>query len=197
MRGITPSELLHPACISVDVSDVPMDVHLRLETMEERELVGKARDGDRDAFGQLFCAHHGAIFRLARASLGDGAEDIASETFVRAWAALPRYRDTGAPFVAWLYGIARHIVVDELRRRARVQPHEDIDTGTFEHPSDDRLTLAAALGDLPDEQRQILELKFFLGLTNAEVGAALGTTPGAINTKQWRALQALREGMTR
>jgi RNA polymerase sigma-70 factor (ECF subfamily) len=174
-----------------------MDVHLRLETMEERELVGMARDGDRDAFGQLFLAHHGAIFRLARASLGDGADDIASETFVRAWNALPRYRDTGAPFVAWLYGITRHIVVDELRRRARFQSQAEIDTGTFEHPSDDGLALAAALGELPDEQRQILELKFFLGLTNAEVGVALGKTPGAINTKQWRALQALRERMSR
>jgi len=165
--------------------------------MEERELVRMARGGDREAFGHLFVAHHGAIFRLARASLGEGAEDIASETFVRAWVALPRYRDTGAPFVAWLYGIARHVVVDELRRRARVQPHEDIESGTFEHPSDDGLALAAALGDLPDEQRQILELKFFIGLTNAEVGAALGKTPGAINTQQWRALQALRERMSR
>jgi RNA polymerase sigma-70 factor (ECF subfamily) len=174
-----------------------MDVHLRLETMEERELVGMARDGDRDAFGQLFLAHHGAIFRLARASLGDGAEDVASETFARAWSAFPRYRDTGAPFVAWLYGIARHIVVDEVRRRARVQPHAEIDTGTFEHPSDDRIAFSAALNDLPDEQRQILELKFFIGLTNAEVGAVLGKTPGAINTQQWRALQALKERVSR
>jgi len=174
-----------------------MDVHARTETMEERELVGMARQGDQDAFGKLFLAHYGAIFRLARASLGEGAEDIASETFVRAWVALPRYRDTGAPFVSWLYGIARHIVVDEVRRRVRVQPHEDIVTGTFEHPSEDRLTLAAALDDLPDEQRQILELKFFLGLTNDEVGAALGKTPGAVNTQQWRALQALRKVMSR
>ncbi|MBA3737232.1 MAG: sigma-70 family RNA polymerase sigma factor [Actinobacteria bacterium] len=174
-----------------------MDVYIRSETMEERELVGMAREGDRDAFGQLFRAHHGAIFRLARATLGDGAEDVTSETFLRAWTALPDYRDTGAPFVAWLYGIARHIVVDELRRRSRTEPRAEIDAGQVEQPHDDRLTLASALDDLPDEQRQILELKFFLGLTNDEVGAALGKTPGAVNTQQWRALQALRKMMPR
>jgi RNA polymerase sigma-70 factor (ECF subfamily) len=170
-----------------------MDVHFRTETMEERELVGMAREGDRDAFGQLFLAHHGAIYRLARATCGDGAEDIASETFVRAWTALPRYQDTGAPFVAWLYGIARHLVVDEIRRRSRTEPQANVDNGHIEHAHDDRLALVAALDGLPDEQRQILELKFFIGLTNDEVGAALRKTPGAINTRQWRALQALRK----
>lgn len=174
-----------------------MDVHFRSETLEERELVGMAWEGDRDAFGKLFLAHHGAIFRLARATLGDGAEDVASETFVRAWTALPKYRDTGAPFVAWLYGIARHVVVDELRRRSRTEPQADVDMGEVEDTHDDRLIIGMALGGLPDEQRQILELKFFLGLTNDEVGAALGKTPGAVNAQQWRALQALRKMMSR
>jgi RNA polymerase sigma-70 factor, ECF subfamily len=174
-----------------------MDDHVRTETMEERELVGMARQGDRDAFGQLFLAHYGAIFRLVRATLGDGAEDVASETFMRAWTALPKYTDTGAPFVTWLYGIARHVVVDELRRRSRSESRAEVDMGRVEHSHDDRLTLAAALEDLPDEQRQILELKFFLGLRNDEVGAALGKSPGAVNTQQWRALQALRKVISR
>jgi RNA polymerase sigma-70 factor, ECF subfamily len=176
---------------------MPMDVHISKETMEERELVGMARKGDQDAFGKLFLAHHGAIFRLARATLGDGAEDVASETFVRAWTALPKYQETGAPFVTWLYGIARHVVIDELRRRSRSEPQADIDMGRVEHSHDDRLTLAAALDGLSDEQRQVLELKFFVGLTNDEVGAALGKTPGAVNAQQWRALQALRKMISR
>jgi RNA polymerase sigma-70 factor (ECF subfamily) len=188
---------LHRTCIPVDGLDIPMDVHDRLETMEERELVRMAREGDRDAFGELFRAHHGAIFRMARVTLGDGAEDVASETFVRAWTALPKYRDTGAPFVSWLYGIARHVVVDELRRQGRSEPHAEVDPGPVEHGHDDRLALAAALNALPDEQRQVLELKFLLGLTNDEVGAALGKAPGAVNAQQWRALQALRKVMTR
>ena len=189
-------ERLHRACISVDVPDIPMDVHISKETMEERELVGMARKGDQDAFGKLFLAHHGAIFRLARATLGDGADDVASETFVRAWTALPKYQDTGAPFVAWLYGIARHVVVDELRRRSRSEPQADIAMGRVEDSHDDRLMLTTALDGLSDEQRQVLELKFFVGLTNDEVAAALGKTPGAVNAQQWRALQALRKMIT-
>ena len=91
-----------------------MDVHISKETMEERELVGMARKGDQDAFGKLFLAHHGAIFRLARATLGDGAEDVASETFVRAWTALPKYQGD--------WGTLRHMALRDRtpcrRRRA-------------------------------------------------------------------------------
>lgn len=57
---------------------------------------------------------------------------------------------------------------------------------------EDRLALAAALRRLSDRQRQVVELKFLLGLSNEEVGRALGRSPGAVNAMQWRALEALR-----
>jgi RNA polymerase sigma-70 factor (ECF subfamily) len=178
-----------------DDTDMQWDEERRSETMGERELVALARDGDRDAFGHLFRTHYPAIYRMARAGLGDGADDAAAETFLRAWTALPRYRDTGAPFAAWLAGIARHVIVDEFRRRTRSKPRDHVDPGSFEHHHEDRMALAAALEKLPDEQRQILELKFFLGLTNDEIAMALGKGAGAVNTQQWRALQALRKVM--
>jgi RNA polymerase sigma-70 factor (ECF subfamily) len=180
-----------------DDTDMQWDEERRSDAMGERELVGLAREGDREAFGQLFRTHYPAIFRMARAGLGDGADDVASETFLRAWGALPRYRETGAPFAAWLHGIARHVIVDELRRRSRSEPRDHVDPGAFEPQHEERLALWAALETLPDEQRQVLELKFFLGLTNDEVGAALGKGAGAVNTQQWRALQALRKVIER
>ena len=88
-------------------------------------LVERAQRNDCDAFGDLYRLYHGAVFRLARFHLGPGAEDVAAETFLRAWEALPRYRNTGAPFVAWLYGIARHVVADELASRRRVEPRAE------------------------------------------------------------------------
>jgi len=106
---------------------------------------------------------------------------------------LPGYKDTGAPFLAWLYGIARHVMADEFRRRARVEPRADLPDGRVEWKVDDELTLAAAIRGLPDEQRQVIELKFLMGATNAEVAAALGKSEGAVNAKQWRALGALRK----
>ena len=180
-----------------DDIDVQLDEERRSDAVGERELVGQAREGDRDAFGQLFRTYYPAIYRMARAGLGDGADDVASETFLRAWGALPRYRETGAPFAAWLHGIARHVIVDELRRRSRSEPRDHVDPGAFEHHHEDRLALWAALETLPQEQRQVLELKFFLGLTNDEVGAALGKGAGAVNTQRWRALQALRKVIER
>jgi RNA polymerase sigma-70 factor (ECF subfamily) len=158
------------------------------------ELVERARDGDRDAFGELFRAHHAAVFRLARARLPHAlAEDAAAETFTRAWVALPRYKRTGAPFASWLYGIARNVVADVVRRSYRTEAREDLD-GDAVDPwggRDDRLALAEAIAALPKEQRQVIELKYLMGLTNDEVGTALGKKPGAINAQQWRALRAL------
>jgi RNA polymerase sigma-70 factor (ECF subfamily) len=161
-------------------------------------LVERAQQNDCDAFGDLYRLYHGAVFRLARFHLSAGAEDIAAETFLRAWEALPRYRNTGAPFVAWLYGIARHVVSDELAARRRVEPRaEPPDDSTSPGPDErlgqeDRLALAMAIARLPQAQRRVVELKFLIGLSNAEVAKAFGKTIGAINAMQWRALRTLR-----
>lgn len=161
---------------------------------DDSSLVDLACGGDRDAFGELFRRHYAAIFRVARSRLPDtAAEDAAAETFARAWKALPRYRRTGAPFVSWLYAIARHVAADMAKAAQRAQPEADVDRGSVDpwSGSDDRLRLRAALDALPEEQRQVIELKFLVGLTNDEVAAALGKKPGAVNAQQWRALRAL------
>jgi RNA polymerase sigma-70 factor (ECF subfamily) len=158
----------------------------------DRELARRAKEGDRGAFEQLYRIHHAAIYRLARFHLGIDADDAAAETFVRAWAALPRYEDRGVPFVGWLYGIARHVVADEFRRRGRIEPRSEVPDRVVElGGTDDRLDLHAAIDRLPEEQRVVIELKFLAGLRNPEIAALLETTTGAVNAKQWRALSAL------
>jgi len=185
------------ANISAPNSDIQAGTYGEEEPLDRvPQLVEKARRGDRDAFGELYRLHHARIFRMARlhlGDLGDGAEDAVAETFLRAWAALPRYRDTGAPFVAWLFGIARHVVLDEVARGRRVMPREELPERTRGWTVDDRLTLAAAMERLPDEQRRVVELKYLAGMRNAEVASALGKSKGAINAMQWRALGTLRE----
>jgi RNA polymerase sigma-70 factor (ECF subfamily) len=179
------------ANISTSVSDgkdVARDADVRAL---DRELAKRAGRGDRGAFEQLYRMHHAAVFRLARFHLGADAEDAAAETFVRAWAALARYEDTGAPFVAWLYGIARHVVADEFRRRGRTEPRSEVPDSVIDFQADDRLDLHAAIGRLPEEQRTVIELKFLAGLKNPEIANLLGTTTGAVNAKQWRALHTL------
>lgn len=159
-------------------------------------LVAEAKRGDTDAFGQLYRLHHASVTRMARFHLGStDAEDAVAEVFLRAWKALPRYQNTGAPFAAWLHGIARHVVVDEIRRRSRTEPHAEVPDAGVEHREDERLDLAAAIEQLPQEQRQVIELKFLVGLKNPEVAEAMGSTPGAVNARQWRALESLRAAL--
>jgi RNA polymerase sigma-70 factor, ECF subfamily len=158
-------------------------------------LVERARQSDKDAFGQLYRLFHRSVFRLARFHLDGAAEDVVAETFLRAWTALPRYRNTRAPFVAWLYGIARHVVADERAAQRRVEPRAEVPDRPTDPDQDDRLALAMAIERLPRVHRRVIELKFLIGLTNAEVAAALGKSVGAVNTQQWRALRTLRAMM--
>jgi len=160
---------------------------------QERALVRRAQDGDRDAFGELYRAHLGAVARLVRFRLGREDEDAVSEVFLRAWRGLSSYRDTGVPFAAWLYGIARHVAVDVLRKHGREEPRDELPDGAVDPMIAEVLTLRGAIDDLPTEQRQVIELKYLVGMTNDEVAAAMATTPGAVNAKQWRALKALAE----
>lgn len=177
------------AYISAPRRDGKVDVE---EAAAVRRLVRAASAGDRDAFGELYRMHHAAIHRMARFRLGETAEEAVSETFLRAWSGLPRYRDTGAPFAAWLYGIARHVIADEFRRRARSEPRAEVPDRVVDERPEDRLALQAAMEGLPDEQRQVIELKYLVGLTNAEVGSALGKSTGAVNALQWRALKTMK-----
>jgi RNA polymerase sigma-70 factor (ECF subfamily) len=156
-------------------------------------LVERAKDGDKDAFGQIFRLHRDAILRFARFRLGAEADDVVSEVFTRAWVTLNRYEYTGLPFVAWLYGIARHVVADELGRRSRTQSRADLPESFSRWAEDDRIELFEAIEKLPTEQRQVIEMKYFMGMRNPEVADVLNTTVNAVNGRQWRALAALRD----
>jgi RNA polymerase sigma-70 factor (ECF subfamily) len=157
-----------------------------------RRLVERARDGDKDAFGQVFRLHHDAIFRYARLHIGAEAEDVVAEVFTRAWVQLPGYRCTGVPFVAWLYGIARYVVARQRRRQARMEYRPTLPETLAKWAEDDRLELSVAIGTLPDEQRRVIEMRFLMGMRNPEVAEALDTTTNAVNATQWRALAAIR-----
>jgi RNA polymerase sigma-70 factor (ECF subfamily) len=159
----------------------------------ERALVARAKDGEQDAFGTLYRQHVAAVSRVVRFRLGREDEDAVSEVFLRAWRGLSTYRDTGAPFAAWLYGIARHVAVDVLRASARTEPRAELPDVEVDPMTVELLTLHDAIEQLPTEQRQVIELKYLVGMSNAEVAAAMDTSTGAINARQWRALKSLAD----
>jgi RNA polymerase sigma-70 factor (ECF subfamily) len=159
-------------------------------------LVALAQQNDRDAFGQLYHLYYRPVYSLARFYLPQQAEDIVAETFVRAWGAIARYRDTGRPFVAWLYGIARHVVADELKARRRVEPRDELPDSPRESDQDDRIMLAIGLARLPPGQRRVIELRYLLGLSHQEIAVLLRKSVGAVKALRWRALQNLSTILT-
>lgn len=176
----------------------------RPETDDElREMVERARGGDAEAFGCIYDRFADDVFRFASFRLGNthDAEDVTEQTFMRAFQAIGRYRVRDVPFAAWLFRIARNLVTDHYRRRGRTAIVDIEEVGhvlTVERSTHDevavRLDASAlhhAIGELTDAQRNVVLMKFFGGLSNAEVAAALGKNEGSVKSLQHRALATL------
>jgi len=165
----------------------------------DADLVRRAQEGDRSAFAELYTRHAAAITRLAHARTGSAdVDDAVAETFARAWKSIRRYKFTGSPFVAWLYGIGRNVINDGHRKAWRMKLNDEVDLSTLADTDSgvekaaELIDLGAAIGQLNRRQRNVIELKYIAGLNNDEVGSALGMAPGAVNTLQWRALRKLQ-----
>lgn len=174
----------------------------------DRTVVGSAAAGDRQAVGEVLGYVRPLVLRYCRARLGridrgaGSADDVAQEICVAVLGALPGYRDTGQPFMAFVYGIAAHKVSDAFRRvaRSRVEFVPDFEEELSEQPGPEehaeRNELAARmvrlLQRLPDQKREILVLRVVLGLSAQQTAEIVGCTPGAVRVIQHRALTALR-----
>lgn len=170
----------------------------------ERSLVDRARAMEPAAWDDLYTAHHHAIYRYAFFRLGDAgnAEDLAHEVFLEALRGIKKYEYRGVSFRAWLYRIAHNISVDYYRRRNTRPPHvglPEVDGARGRHDGDfadgllDRDEVMQAVAQLTGEQQQVVILRFFEGLSLAEVASATGRPAGAVKSMQHRALDRLRQ----
>ncbi len=169
---------------------------------EEAELARRAVAGDRRAFAALYDRHLDAVYRYAfyRLRTDAEAEDVTSEVFHRALVAMPRY-EPRRPFLAFLYGIARHVVADRLRA---VKPEASFEDAT-RHPSDtpgpeetavrqdDARRLRRAIGRLTPLQQEVVILRFLDERSSKEVASFTGKPESTIRGIQMRALTALRD----
>ncbi len=171
---------------------------------EEAGLVKQARAGDGDAFGSLYLLHLDAIFRYIYFRIGDQreAEDLTEQVFLKAWEALPGYKDFGYPFASWLYRIAHNLVIDYIRRVKPVssvsienQDGNDCGSAVIQQILETEETglLAAAIIRLPEEQQQVIILRFIEGMSHAGVARILNKSEGACRMIQNRALIALSQ----
>ncbi|HEY6797059.1 MAG TPA: RNA polymerase sigma factor ShbA [Kineosporiaceae bacterium] len=172
-----------------------------------QELVARAASGDPRATEDLLCSVHHLVHRYCRARLArfSGAEhavdDVAQEVCIAVLSALPRYRDEGRPFEAFVYRIAANKVADVQRWSYRTATPQ-ADVPDVIDLSDGPETLAIRASDarrarlllerLPEAMRELVVLRVAVGLSAEETGRALGMSPGAVRVAQHRAVQRLR-----
>lgn len=174
---------------------------------DENLIIAKAQDGDRSALNALVVNHWSYIYRLALAKTGnpDDAQEIAQDTFLKALAALPRYKETNAAFKTYLSRIAINLITDYYRRRGRTPQIVDIsdynepiiDTSTRPEEAvvsaERRQEVTKLLALLPDEQRKVIELRIIQGLAVADTAQIMGKSSAAIKMMQQRALKKLKD----
>jgi RNA polymerase sigma-70 factor (ECF subfamily) len=173
---------------------------------KDHELIKRAQAGDTHAFGELYECHAPAIFRYLYAHLDSqmDAEDLTGEVFLKAWQSLPKYTQRGAPFLAFLFRIARNALVDHYRQAHRQESKspEELDgykDGSKLEPIDqignrmEHQHILKVLGNLRPDYQSVLTLRFISELSPEETAQIMQRSVGAIRVLQHRALFALRQ----
>lgn len=179
----------------------------RLKKLDDSALVDLAKAADKDAFGELYERYVEKIYNYVYYRTGNhhDAEDLTARVFFRAMSHIETYTDRGVPFQAWLYRIAHNLVANSHRDRGRrkVIPLDEFIASSLKSEAPDRIAeekeerdaLLGAIRRLPEERQQLLLLKFVEHLSNAEIGAIMNRTEGAIKSLYHRTLLALRDDL--
>ena len=175
--------------------------------MTEQELTVLARKGDQEAFAQLVRDNERRVYTLALRMCGsaEDALDLAQETFLRAWSALPNFRG-GSSFSTWLYRLAYNTTIDflrknSLRRDVSVPLGEEIpdvpdhaaDPQQILEQNERRRALEQGLARLPEYYRSVLVLREVSGLSYQEIAGALKLDLGTVKSRIARARGELRK----
>jgi RNA polymerase sigma-70 factor (ECF subfamily) len=167
---------------------------------------------DRHAFEEIYDRYGDLVYSTALRVLRDPhlAEDISQEVFVRLWRKPESYVAERGRFLTWLISVTRNRAVDEVRARGRRQRHEtaspeeqvrELPAGAANDPAlkaqlaEQRRVVRAALAELPPEQREVIELAYFGGLTQQEIADRLAQPLGTVKTRIRLGMQKLRASL--
>jgi RNA polymerase sigma-70 factor (ECF subfamily) len=176
----------------------------------DEELVAAVASGDSSALEALYDRYARIVFALALRMLShaDVAEDVVQETFWRVWRRATTFQSSSGAFSPWLFGIARNLCIDELRRR-QVRPAansnandelllqsiadnaQDVEDMTWQFER--RRMIIEALNELPADQREVIEMAYFSGLSQREIAEKLNNPLGTVKTRVRLGLQKLRQ----
>lgn len=163
----------------------------------DRELLQRFRAGDEAAVKAVYEKFRGPVFAIAISILRDRglAADATQQTFIKAWKAASTY-DPDRSIKPWIYAIARRTAIDIYRKRSRVVVKDDVDTVIPPRGLEtawEVFEVRAAVDELPDEERQVIKMSHFDGLTHQEIADAVGIPLGTVKSRSYRAHQRLME----
>jgi len=174
-------------------------------------LVRRVCGGDVRAFEALYDRYCRLVYSIALRALSDpnSAEDVVQEAFFRLWERARQFDGSRGPFVAWLIGVARNRAIDERRRQSRrlrveapgiveqdlLADTEGTDPCLAGVVTEQREAVRGALATLPVEQRFVLELAYFQGLTQQEIANALGHPLGTVKTRIRLGMRKVRSAL--
>jgi RNA polymerase sigma factor (sigma-70 family) len=187
------------------------DTPVREDDLEDIELQRRLAQGDRDAFDALYRRYAGTAYGLAYRLVGAQllAQDVVHDAFLALWRAPEAYDPARGPFRTFFLSLVHHRAVDTIRReerlRARTDKAANLEPSVVEDVADAvaeesflgvrRKEVREALVDLPPEQRQVLEMAYFGGMTQVQIADELMIPLGTVKTRTLAALRKLRKAL--
>ncbi|MGH2589619.1 MAG: sigma-70 family RNA polymerase sigma factor [Actinomycetota bacterium] len=180
-----------------------------LQRLADEDLMPLVARNDPAAFEVFYDRHGGAAYSLAHRIVGDpaAAEDVTQEAFLSIWRSKARYDQTRGSVRAWTLGIVRNRAIDAIRREGGRAPKLDLDDEAVleRRPAPERTEAEAlrretarqvrgALGTLPSEQSQVIELAYFGGFTQSEIAKMLEMPLGTVKGRMRLGLEKIRAG---
>jgi RNA polymerase sigma-70 factor, ECF subfamily len=172
---------------------------MRAEFLTDEPPLEPVRRGvvgpDLDGFADVFERHYADVVRYATVMTGDrdDGEDVAAETFARAWRASVAGAHPEGPVLAWLFVIARNIATDRWRRLRRIASRQAATTARDSQTEvDTRLWLDALAKSLPLRQREVVALRYHVDLSDADIARLMGLSESGVRSLLSRAIATLR-----
>lgn len=163
----------------------------------DQEVLERFRIGDEAAVKAVYDRYGGPVFAVSMSILGEHglAADATQQTFIKAWRAATSY-DPERSFGPWIYAIARRTAIDMYRKQARIVVSDEVDVAVLSPGLEtawEVFEVRSAIDRLPDEERQVVKLSHFDGLTHVEISLHLDIPVGTVKSRSHRAHQRLVE----
>lgn len=171
--------------------------------MDPKELMEQAKKGDKEAFGKLYEEYYVPIYRYIhfRIFKKEDAQDLAQTVFLKVYQSIGKYKNKGTEPLAYFFTVARNTMIDYLRKRKELNLYDfvEIEAQNKDNPeeiagkNETKEIVEKAILNLKDDQKEVVIMKFMIGLPNDEIAKQLGKSEDSIRQIQHRALETLKK----